>query len=76
MFLPENLNADGTSTTEAERKAAFKRIEEWALQLIPEPIRGDVQVSIQEVQCGDPECGMFLVQVHNLPMLFLFFTFD
>lgn len=55
MFLPENA-AQG-NTAEKERKAAFKKIEEWSLKLIPEPLRNDVTISVQEVQCGDPQCS-------------------
>ncbi|KAI2495530.1 hypothetical protein MHU86_18975 [Fragilaria crotonensis] len=53
MFLP-NVNADA-------EKAALKehcdRIERWALDIIPSDIREEVVVSVQEVQCGDPECA-------------------
>ena len=55
MFLPENL-ANKNKEAE-ERKAAFQRIEAWSMELIPEAIRNDANVSIQEVQCGDPQCA-------------------
>lgn len=55
MFLPEN--AAGADEAEKARKAAFKSIEQWSIQLIPEPLRKEVTVSIQEVQCGDPQCS-------------------
>jgi hypothetical protein len=54
MFLPENAAG---SKAEKERKAAFKQIEGWSLQLIPEPLRNDVTVSVREIQCGDPQCS-------------------
>lgn len=55
MFLPENL-ANKNKEAE-ERKTAFQRIEAWSMELIPEAIRNDANVSIQEVQCGDPQCA-------------------
>lgn len=55
MFLPEN--AAQANNAEKQRKAAFKKIEEWSLQLIPEPLRNDVTISVQEIQCGDPQCS-------------------
>ena len=59
MFLPENARGAGGAAdrAEEERKAAYKRIEEWSLGLIAEPLRKDVQISVQEVQCGDPQCS-------------------
>ena len=55
MFLPDNVSDH--SNAEELRKAAFKKIEAWSLSLIPEPLREGVTVSIQEVQCGDPQCS-------------------
>ena len=55
MFLPENTGA--ADRAEEARKAAYKNIEQWSLALIPESLRTDVTVSIQEVQCGDPQCS-------------------
>jgi hypothetical protein len=55
MFLPSNLAQ--RDKEEEERKAAFKRIEEWCLEIIPAEIREEALVSIQEVQCGDPQCA-------------------
>jgi hypothetical protein len=55
MFLPENV---ATKDREEElRKAGFKNIETWSLEIIPEAIRKDASVSVQEVQCGDPDCA-------------------
>jgi len=55
MFLPESVNEN--KQKEEERKAAFANIERWSLEIIPEAIRADATVSIQEVQCGDPMCA-------------------
>jgi len=55
MFLPESV--DDKKKADERRKLAYKNIEEWCLQLIPEKIRSDVQISTQEVICGDPECA-------------------
>jgi hypothetical protein len=58
MFLPDNLkNQSDAVTEEMERKKAYARIEEWSIDLIPENSRTGVQISVQEVQCGDPECS-------------------
>jgi type IV secretory pathway VirB4 component len=55
MFLPSAVQEN--KKKEKDRKAAFKNIEAWSLEIIPEAIRGEAQVSIQEVQCGDPMCA-------------------
>lgn len=55
MFLPSAVEENRAK--EDDRKAAFKNIEQWALERIPEAIRKEAQVSIQEVQCGDPMCA-------------------
>jgi hypothetical protein len=53
MFLP-NKNADAEK---AALKRHYARIEAWALDIIPADLREEVQVSVQEVQCGDPDCA-------------------
>jgi hypothetical protein len=55
MFLPE-AQADKQRADE-ERKVAFRNIEAWSLELIPVAIRNDATVSVQEVQCRDPQCS-------------------
>lgn len=55
MFLPGNIGAKDKE--EEARKAAFKKIEAWSLEIIPSEIRDEAQVSVQEVQCGDPNCA-------------------
>ena len=55
MFLPGNQAAQ--QEEEKVRKEAFKKIESWSLELIPEEIREAATVSVQEVQCGDPQCA-------------------
>jgi hypothetical protein len=57
MFLPENVMGPGAHLAEKQRKEAFKKIEEWSMNIIPAPLRSDVNVSVQEVQCGDPQCS-------------------
>ncbi len=58
MFLPSNLkNQSEEDKADAERKKAYVRIEQWAINLIPESIRTGVQVNVQEIVCGDPECA-------------------
>jgi hypothetical protein len=56
MFLP------GRSVEDEKKKLqlAYKKIEEYCLQLMPEDppaIRDECTISAQEVQCGDPQCA-------------------
>jgi hypothetical protein len=55
MFLPSSVSEN--QKKEEERRSAFKDIEGWSLEIIPQAIRDEAQVSIQEVQCGDPTCA-------------------
>jgi len=55
MFLPEAVNQN--KIAEDRRKAAFRNIEKWSLELMPEQIRNDAIVSAQEVECMDPDCS-------------------
>lgn len=55
MFNPEKLNEKNVA--DERRKEAYKKIDQWSLELMPEPIREDAQVSAQEIVCGDPECS-------------------
>jgi len=51
----KNTNAE--EAAEALRKKAYAQIDKWTMELIPENIREGVQLSVQEVQCGDPDCA-------------------
>lgn len=53
MFLP---NANAAAEKEAAKQMLAK-VEGWSLEIISEDLRKDVEVSVQEVQCGDPECS-------------------
>lgn len=53
MFLPDSTHGDDKE----ERKAECTRVEKLSLEFVPEEIRGEVQISVQEVQCGDPNCA-------------------
>lgn len=53
MFLP-GRNAE---QEKAEQKKVLKKLEGWVTELIPEAFRADCTVSVQEVQCGDPNCA-------------------
>lgn len=55
MFLPGNQSAQ--EQEEAARRAAFSRIEAWSLELTPPSLHSGLQVSVQEVQCNDPQCS-------------------
>jgi len=58
MFLPKT-DKDKTKEDETDkrRKEAYVNIEEWSKEAIPKDIRSDVTISVQEVQCGDPDCA-------------------
>mmetsp|Transcript_23889 Transcript_23889/g.40565 ORF Transcript_23889/g.40565 Transcript_23889/m.40565 type:complete len:187 (-) Transcript_23889:1396-1956(-) len=53
MFLP-NSNA---SEEKAKRRKVLGKVEKWGLEIIPQDIRKDVQLTAQEIQCGDPDCA-------------------
>jgi len=53
MFLPDR----NQQKEEKERREAFTQIEKWCLTLIPDQMRPQVSISVQEMQCGDPECS-------------------
>lgn len=55
MFLPENVSA--ALQAEEARKKAFANIEAWSAEIIPENIRSECLVSVQELVCGDPQCS-------------------
>lgn len=58
MFLPDNLK-DISAEKEADkaRNEAYIRIDAWCLDMVPWDIRQSVQISVQEVVCGDPDCA-------------------
>lgn len=53
MFLPNN-NAQAEKDAQRE---CFNRIEGWCIDKIPENLRSEAVVTVQEVQCGDPQCA-------------------
>jgi len=58
MFLPTSqADRDKAAQEEKHRKIACQQIERWAVAAIPEAIRSTVQIHVQEVVCGDPECS-------------------
>lgn len=53
MFLPgRSLDKE----KEEERKV-HSQIEAWCTQLVPENLRPDLILSVQEMACGDPTCA-------------------
>jgi len=40
-----------------EKQRQYRKVEAMAEELIPERMRKDCTVSVQEVQCGDPQCS-------------------
>ena len=57
MFLPGIDEERRRASALAERRDAYQRIEQWSLEAVPSDIRDGLQISIQEVQCGDPTCA-------------------
>jgi len=58
MFLPGNKTTDAAKAkADAERNEAYTRIEDWTREEIPLSIRDGVNISVQEVICGDPTCA-------------------
>jgi hypothetical protein len=58
MFLPQNSeDIEAKKKADELRKEACSQIQEWATAAIPEEIREDVFINVQEVVCNDPECA-------------------
>ena len=57
MFLPNASALDEKKIAENRRKEAFRNIEKWSLEFVPESMRDDAVISSQEMVCGDPECS-------------------
>jgi hypothetical protein len=57
MFLPGIDEERRRESALAQRRDAFQRIEQWSMEAVPSDIREGLQISIQEVQCGDPNCA-------------------
>jgi hypothetical protein len=58
MFLPDSYkNQQAENIKKAEQKEAYHRIETWAMDIIPDHLRGHVVLSVQEVECNDPGCS-------------------
>jgi D-alanine-D-alanine ligase-like ATP-grasp enzyme len=54
MFLPgRNVQQE-----REDRQREYRRIEEWSKSLIVnDVIRQACEISVQEIQCGDPNCA-------------------
>ena len=58
MFLPQSEAANAEiRSAEQTRREAYSRIEIWVTEAIPAELRQGVTISVQEVQCGDPNCA-------------------
>ena len=58
MFLPQNdITAAEMQVAEKARRDGYSRIEQWSNDAIPVNIRTGVVISVQEVECGDPNCA-------------------
>eukprot|EP00573_Skeletonema_grethae_P010975 CAMPEP_0201695010 /NCGR_PEP_ID=MMETSP0578-20130828/7092_1 /ASSEMBLY_ACC=CAM_ASM_000663 /TAXON_ID=267565 /ORGANISM="Skeletonema grethea, Strain CCMP 1804" /LENGTH=202 /DNA_ID=CAMNT_0048180783 /DNA_START=126 /DNA_END=734 /DNA_ORIENTATION=+ len=58
MFLPQT---DETVAEKQEadkaRREGYSRIEQWAQEALPGEISQGVTITVQEIQCGDPNCS-------------------
>ncbi len=58
MFLPQNdVTVAEKQEAEKARREAYSRIEQWTIEEIPGEIREGVTITVQEIQCGDPNCS-------------------
>mmetsp|Transcript_20631 Transcript_20631/g.25515 ORF Transcript_20631/g.25515 Transcript_20631/m.25515 type:complete len:200 (-) Transcript_20631:424-1023(-) len=58
MFLPKSqAEKSKEAADKAKKKKATEQVENWSKEAIPPKIRGGVQINVQEVQCGDPDCA-------------------
>ncbi len=58
MFLPQNdVTVAEMQEAEKARREAYSRIEQWTIEEIPGEIREGVTITVQEIQCGDPNCS-------------------
>ena len=53
MFLPGRNQGQERK----ERRSAFSQIETWCLELVPDELRQQATLSVQEMLCGDPNCS-------------------
>jgi hypothetical protein len=53
MFLPGR----SVEIEKAKKQKAFKQVEAWCEAELPASARADCMVSVQEIQCGDPDCA-------------------
>jgi len=58
MFLPPTDRSEAEKTAaERARRDGYARIEVWATEAVPAEVRKGVAITVQEVQCGDPDCA-------------------
>jgi len=57
MFLPDAAVLDERKIAGDRRRQAFRNIERWALELMPEAIRDAAVISSQEILCENPSCS-------------------
>lgn len=53
MFLPKS----NQEAEKAAKRTVLERVENWSLGIIPQELRDDVQLTAQEMVCGDPSCS-------------------
>ena len=64
MFVPKNEHTIAQDrSAEQARREGYAKIESWVIEAIPVEIRRGVTVSVQEIECGDPECAPIDVAV-------------
>ena len=53
MFLPTRI----IQLELQEKQRQYRRVEELVNQLLPTEYQTECTISVQEVQCGDPQCA-------------------
>jgi hypothetical protein len=55
MFDPSNI--ERIKSEKQEKKRQSKAVKEMVLSLIPDEVKGTVNINVREIQCGDPNCS-------------------
>lgn len=55
MFDP--TKASKTKAEKAQKKKVLEELKSWAFECVPEDLRQDLIIDVNEVVCGDPSCA-------------------
>lgn len=54
----ENIEPERIKSEKQEKKRQSKAVKEMVLSLIPDEVKGTVNINVREIQCGDPNCSL------------------